>query len=168
MERAGSGHHDRPEQSRRSRKGYGFRDVEKKLPVTSNTLFAIGSTTKAFTTFLIGTLVDEGKLGWDKPVREFLPEFRLSDPRTTELITPRDLLTHRSGLPRHDLVWYNNTTSTRKDIVQRSRTSKLPKRCAPNSSTTTSCISRPDISWNTSLANPGRRTCASGFSGRST
>jgi len=81
--------------------------------------FAIGSTTKAFTTFLIGTLVDEGKLGWDKPVREFLPEFRLSDPRTTELITPRDLLTHRSGLPRHDLVWYNNTTSTRKDIVQR-------------------------------------------------
>jgi CubicO group peptidase (beta-lactamase class C family) len=100
-------------------KGYGFRDVERKLPVTSNTLFAIGSTTKAFTTFLMGTLVDEGKLAWDKPVREFLPEFRLSDPRTTELITPRDLVTHRSGLPRHDLVWYNNTTSTREEVVQR-------------------------------------------------
>jgi CubicO group peptidase (beta-lactamase class C family) len=100
-------------------RGYGFRDVERKLPVTPNTLFAIGSTTKAFTTFLIGTLVDEGRLGWDTPVREFLPDFRLSDPHTTELITPRDLVTHRSGLPRHDLVWYNNTTSTRKDIVQR-------------------------------------------------
>ena len=98
--------------------GYGFRDVDKKLPVTSRTLFAIGSCTKAFTTFVMGTLVDEGKLDWDKPLRTYIPELRLHDRVATELITPRDLVTHRSGLPRHDLVWYNATLS-RKEIVDR-------------------------------------------------
>src|SRR3989442_8019334 len=67
----------------------------------------------------MGMLVDEAKLDWDKPVRQFLPEFRLYDPHVTELITPRDLVTHRSGLPRHDLVWYNNTTLTRAELVKR-------------------------------------------------
>src|ERR1051325_4613052 len=100
-------------------KGFGFRDREKKLPVTTNTLFAIGSTTKAMTTFLIGILVDEGKVDWDKPVRRYLPEFRLYDPQASEAITPRDLVTHRSGLPRHDMVWYNNTNLTRRELVQR-------------------------------------------------
>ena len=98
--------------------GYGFRDVDKKLPVTPKTLFAIGSCTKAFTTFVMGTLVDEGKLDWDKPVRTYIPELRLHDRVASELITPRDLVTHRSGLPRHDLVWYNATLS-RKEIVDR-------------------------------------------------
>ena len=51
--------------------GFGMRDVAGKLPVTRDTLFAIGSCTKAFTTFVMGTLVDEGKLDWDKPVRAF-------------------------------------------------------------------------------------------------
>ena len=91
--------------------GYGFRDVEGKLPVTPKTLFAIGSCTKAFTTFVMGTLVDEGKLDWDAPVRNYIPEFRMHDRVATELMTPRDLVTHRSGLPRHDLVWYNATIS---------------------------------------------------------
>jgi CubicO group peptidase (beta-lactamase class C family) len=98
--------------------GYGFRDVDKKLPVTPKTLFAIGSCTKAFTTFLMGTLVDQGKLDWDKPVRTYIPKFRLHDRVASELITPRDLVTHRSGLPRHDLVWYN-AGLTRKQIVDR-------------------------------------------------
>jgi len=100
-------------------KGFGYRDVEKKLPVTTNTLFAIGSTTKAFTCTVLGTLVDEGKLDWDKPVRNYISEFRLKDPHATELTTPRDLVTHRTGLPRHDLVWYNNTSITRREVVQR-------------------------------------------------
>lgn len=99
-------------------RGYGSRDVDKKLPVTPKTLFAIGSCTKAFTTFLMGTLVAEGKLDWDKPVRTYLPEFRLHDRVASELITPRDLVTHRSGLPRHDLLWYN-ASLTRKEIVER-------------------------------------------------
>jgi CubicO group peptidase (beta-lactamase class C family) len=98
--------------------GHGLRDVEKKLPVTPKTLFAIGSCSKAFTTFLMGTLVDDGKLDWDKPVRTYLPEFRLHDRVASELITPRDLVTHRSGLPRHDLLWYNASLS-RKEIVGR-------------------------------------------------
>lgn len=99
-------------------KGYGFRDVEKKLPVTSKTLFAIGSITKSFNVTTMGTLVDEGKLDWDKPVRNYLPEFRMYDSVATEQMTPRDLVTHRSGLPRHDLVWYT-ADFTRKDLVER-------------------------------------------------
>jgi CubicO group peptidase (beta-lactamase class C family) len=98
--------------------GFGWRDVGKKLPVTPRTLFAIGSCTKAFTTFVMGTLVDEGKLDWDKPVRTYIPELRLYDRVASELITPRDLVTHRSGLPRHDLIWYNASLS-RKEIVDR-------------------------------------------------
>jgi CubicO group peptidase (beta-lactamase class C family) len=99
--------------------GFGYRDVEKKLPVTTNTVFAIGSTTKAFTCTLLGILADEGKLEWDKPVRQYMPEFRLRDSHATELTTPRDLVTHRTGLARHDLVWYNNNAISRRELVQR-------------------------------------------------
>lgn len=100
-------------------KGFGYRDVEKKLPVTPDTLFAIGSCTKAFTALLLGTLVDEGTLAWDEPVRHYIPEFRLKDPSASERITVRDLLCHRSGLPRHDLVWYNHQGLGRKELVAR-------------------------------------------------
>lgn len=102
-------------------KGYGWRDAGQKLRVTPKTLFAVGSTTKAFTTLLLGTLVDEGKLSWDQPVRELLPGFRLWDPAATELLTPRDMVTHRSGLPRHDLLWYNNGAFSRREMVERLR-----------------------------------------------
>ena len=98
--------------------GFGFRDVENKLPVTPNTLMAIGSSTKAFTTYAMGILVDQGKLEWDAPVRNFIPWFRLQDTFMSERITPRDMVTHRSGLPRHDLVWYNNFTSSREELVR--------------------------------------------------
>jgi CubicO group peptidase (beta-lactamase class C family) len=98
--------------------GYGFRDVEKKLPVTPETRFAIGSSTKAFTTAALGILVDEGKIEWDKPVRTWLPAFRLHDAYATEHMTPRDLVSHRSGLPRHDLMWYG-TAATRAELVSR-------------------------------------------------
>lgn len=90
-------------------RGYGMRDVEGGQPVTERTLFAIGSSTKAFTTFVMAQLVDEGKLDWSHPVREYIPEFRLYDEFAGERMTPRDLVTHRSGLPRHDLLWYNST-----------------------------------------------------------
>jgi len=99
--------------------GFGHRDLESDLPVTADTLFAIGSTTKAFTATLLGMLVDEGELDWDQPLRELLPRFRLQDPLASALITPRDLLTHRSGLPRHDLVWYNNNDLSRAELVAR-------------------------------------------------
>lgn len=100
-------------------KGLGRRDVKNNLAADADTLFAIGSCTKAFTTFLLGQLVDEGKMEWDKPVARYLPGFRLYDATATQEITPRDLVTHRSGLPRHDLVWYNNQTLTRRELVER-------------------------------------------------
>ena len=89
-------------------KGFGVRDFESNFPVNEDTLFAIGSCTKAFTTFAMGNLVDEGLLEWDQPVIDLLPEFRLADQYATTNLTVRDLLTHRSGMPRHDLVWYNS------------------------------------------------------------
>lgn len=86
--------------------GFGERDLDRHLPVTAETLFAIGSSTKAFTATALGLLVDQGKLDWDAPIRTALPDFELQDPVATQGISARDLLTHRSGLPRHDLVWY--------------------------------------------------------------
>jgi CubicO group peptidase (beta-lactamase class C family) len=100
-------------------RGFGKRDIENGLPMTPDTLFAIGSTTKAMTCTVLGTLVDEGLVDWDTPVRTYIPEIRFKDPSTTELITPRDLVTHRSGLPRHDSLWYNNHRSSRSEIVGR-------------------------------------------------
>ncbi len=92
-------------------KGYGYRDTGKKLPVTPETLFAIGSTTKAFTAAGLCLLKDDNKLELDKPVITYLPTFKLYDAYATEKITPRDLLSHRSGLPRHDFIWYGSTRS---------------------------------------------------------
>ena len=100
-------------------KGYGFKDLENKVPITTDTLLAIGSASKAFTVFALGTLVDEGKLDWDKPLRNYIPWFRLYDSFASERLTPRDTVTHRSGLPRHDLLWYNNTAVSREDLVRR-------------------------------------------------
>lgn len=98
--------------------GFGFRDVKKGLKVTPRTLFAIGSCTKAFTAVAMGILVDEGKLNWDRPVKEYLPTFKLKDSFATEGMTPRDLVCHRSGLPRHDAMWYNSS-ATRKELFDR-------------------------------------------------
>lgn len=79
-------------------KGYGVRNMSKTDPVDEHTLFAIGSNTKAFTATAIGLLVEDGKLAWDDPVTKHLPTFQLQDTHTTQLITIRDLLCHRSGL----------------------------------------------------------------------
>ena len=98
--------------------GFGLRDVRESLPVTKDTLFAIGSSSKAFTAMTLGLLVEDGKLSWDTPVRTYLPAFKLKDEVAREHITPRDLVSHRSGLPRHDFVWYN-ATLTREEMVGR-------------------------------------------------
>ncbi len=85
-------------------RGFGLRDVEKKLPVTPDTVFAIGSCTKAFTAAALCLLSDEGRLGLDTPVRDALPAFRLHDDYATAHVTPRDMLLHRTGLPRYDAL----------------------------------------------------------------
>lgn len=92
-------------------RGFGLRDVERELPVTPHSLFAIGSTTKTFTTAALAVLADEGKFDWDRPIREYLPSFKLWDAFTTERMTGKDLTSHRSGLPRHDLMWYGSAES---------------------------------------------------------
>ncbi|MCY7789754.1 serine hydrolase [Bacillus haynesii] len=100
--------------------GFGFRDKERKLKVNPETVFAIGSASKAFTTAAMAVLADEGKMEWDKPVREYLPEFKMHDPVATERMTPRDLACHRSGLPRHEMMWYNSSFS-REELFRRVR-----------------------------------------------
>jgi CubicO group peptidase (beta-lactamase class C family) len=84
---------------------FGYGNVKKQLPVTTNTLFAIGSSTKAFTSTAIGMLVDDGKLDLDTPLIEYLPDFRLYDDYATLHTTTRDLLCHRTGLPGYDVLW---------------------------------------------------------------
>ena len=86
-------------------KAYGLRDVEAGLPVTVDTQFILCSVTKSFTALGLAMLVDEGRLDWAKPVRDYLPEFRLHDAVATERVTTTDLLCHRTGLPRHDWIW---------------------------------------------------------------
>ena len=98
--------------------GWGLRDREAGLPVTQDTLFAIGSVTKAFTATTIGALVDEGLLEWDRPLRDYVPDVRLNDPFASDRLTIVDLLSHRSGLPRHDLTWLGHPTRSRADIVR--------------------------------------------------
>jgi len=101
-------------------RGYGLRDVAHGLEVTPRTIFAIGSSTKAFTTMALALLVDDGTLDWDTPIRQYLPTFTLYDTFATERMTARDLVTHRSGLPRHDLMWYN-TPFSRTEVFDRLR-----------------------------------------------
>jgi len=97
--------------------GFGYRDLEGKLPVGENTLFGIGSCTKAFTSLLAGMLVEEGKLGLDTPIQEYLPSFALKDDPLASYITLRDLLSHRAGLPRHDVALIYNPELTRGGIM---------------------------------------------------
>ncbi|MBL0739707.1 serine hydrolase [Chryseolinea lacunae] len=101
-------------------KGYGFRNTAGKLPVTSQTLFAIGSCTKAFTAAGLCLLEEDGKLELDNPVRSYLPDFKLQDEYVSANMTPRDLLCHRSGLPRHDMLWYGSNFS-REALYERLR-----------------------------------------------
>src|ERR1700691_3469306 len=100
-------------------KGFGVREMGKSDPVTPDTLFDIGSCTKAFTTAEIAILVDEGKMKWDGKVNEYIPFFHLYDPLADEEVTIRDLLTHRTGVPSTDLLWYVYPEASRKELIRR-------------------------------------------------
>lgn len=99
-------------------KGFGLADVESGRKVDENTLFAIGSSTKALTSLSVLQLVDDKLVELDKPVRDYLPDFRMYNDYLTNHLTVRDLLTHRSGLPRHDLVWYGSQ-DTREELFSK-------------------------------------------------
>jgi CubicO group peptidase (beta-lactamase class C family) len=104
-------------------KGYGVRKLGDPTPVDENTLFGIGSNTKAFTAAAMATLVDEGKLDWDDPVYERLKGFQMYDPYVSKEMRIRDLLCHRSGLGlgEGDLMFWPHTTFTRDEVVYRVR-----------------------------------------------
>lgn len=100
-------------------KGYGFRNLQKKLPVTEKTLFAIGSCSKAFTACLLAQLADQGKIKWDDPVIKYIPELRFKDWNTTQQVSIRDLIAHRTGLARYDTLWYYNPQISSEEFLQR-------------------------------------------------
>jgi CubicO group peptidase (beta-lactamase class C family) len=89
-------------------KGYGYRDYEKKLPITSQTLFPIASNTKLFTAVAAGLLVEEGKLTWNSPIRESVPTIEFYNDELNNTVTLRDMLGHRTGITRHDSIWYKS------------------------------------------------------------
>ena len=101
-------------------RGYGVLELGSPNPVNPDTLFAIGSTTKAMTAAAVGMLVDEGKLAWDDPVRRHLPEFAVRDAWVSREMTVRDLLTHRGGLPNTDVFWYGQETDM-EEMLERLR-----------------------------------------------
>jgi CubicO group peptidase (beta-lactamase class C family) len=104
-------------------RGWGVRKVGTNEPVGPNTIFATGSTGKAFTVAALATLVDRGKIKWDDKVIDHMPDFRMWDPWVTREMTVRDLLVHRSGLGlgEGDLLFVPNSNLTRKETVRRIR-----------------------------------------------
>jgi CubicO group peptidase (beta-lactamase class C family) len=99
-------------------KGYGYRDYEKKLPFTPTTLQQIASNSKLFTAVAAGMLVEEGKLTWDKPVRASVPTIQFFNDQLNNNVTLRDMLSHRTGVTRHDLIWFKSPFS-RKELFEK-------------------------------------------------
>jgi len=99
-------------------KGYGYRDYEKKLPFTPTTLCPIASNTKLFTAVSAGMLVEEGKLTWDKPIRQSVPSIQFYNDDLNNTVTLHDMLAHRTGITRHDTMWYKSGF-TRKELFDR-------------------------------------------------
>src|SRR5216683_7045936 len=97
-------------------KGHGVKEVGKPDPVTPDTIFPLASCTKAFTTTAMAMLIDEGKMNWDDPVRKHVEFFHLSDPAADALVTLRDLVSHRTGVGPHELLWYRAPWSQEETI----------------------------------------------------
>ena len=98
--------------------GFGYRDLKNKLPVTRETLFPLGSFTKCVTSMIVGMLVDDGLIEFSEPVRTYLPEFQLKDPYRTIHTTVRDVLSMRTGLAAHNLMWITTPTLSQKDLLK--------------------------------------------------
>jgi CubicO group peptidase (beta-lactamase class C family) len=107
-------------------KGHGVKELGKNDPVTPDTLFPIASCTKAFTTTAMAMLVDEGKMAWDDPVPKHVDYFHLSDPLADANVTLRDLVTHRTGVRGHELLWYRSPW-TQEEIIRKIGLVKLDR-----------------------------------------
>ena len=99
-------------------KGYGYRDYGRKLPFTPTTLCPIASNSKLFTAVAAGMLVEQGKLTWDKPVRDAVPTVQFYNDQLNNNVTLRDMLSHRTGVTRHDLIWFKSPF-TRKELFEK-------------------------------------------------
>ena len=100
-------------------RGFGTKHLGRNDPVDAHTAFTLASTTKAFTAMALGLLVDDGKLRWDDPVVQHVPEFRVADPYVTRAVTIRDLLVHRTGIEEMDILWVRGfDTRTSLDHMQ--------------------------------------------------
>ncbi|HVU93755.1 MAG TPA: serine hydrolase [Puia sp.] len=100
-------------------KGFGYKDFEQRSPVTPNTVFAIGSCTKAFTASLIGLLQKQELVDIDKPVRQYLPELKFYNTTMDNMITLRDMMCHRTGLSRYETSWFINPPGSRDSLIRR-------------------------------------------------
>jgi CubicO group peptidase (beta-lactamase class C family) len=101
-------------------RGYGHRDVANALPFTSRTLFPIASNTKLFVAIAAGLLVERGLLSFDEPIRNAVPSLRFHDQSLDAAVTLRDMLGHKTGVPRYDMIWYESDYST-KELFERIR-----------------------------------------------
>lgn len=101
-------------------KGFGVREHGKADKVDADTVFAIGSATKAFTAAALGMLVDEKKIAWDGAVHDYMPSFELHDPYVTRQASVRDLLLHRTGVVTNGALWYGSGFD-RQEIIRRLR-----------------------------------------------
>src|SRR5438034_2517290 len=102
-------------------KGYGVRDATKPGAVDENTIFQLASVTKTLTPAAAATVVDEGKLDWDKPIFNYLPEFVGYDPYMTRWLTERDLLAQRTGWPAYTGDQLDSFGYDRAEILRRLR-----------------------------------------------
>lgn len=100
-------------------KGFGYRDYENKIKVDSNTLFAIGSATKSFTSSLLGVLREDEKLDFEDSPIDHINELRFYNSQMNDVISIKDMMSHRTGLPRHDASWYFFPTFSKDSLVSR-------------------------------------------------
>lgn len=100
-------------------KGFGYRDYENKKPVTANTLFAIGSCSKAFTSGLLGVLRNDNKISFDEKPSAYVPDLKFFNDEMNANIKVKDLMCHRTGLPRHDYAWYFFNSNSKDSLIKR-------------------------------------------------
>ncbi|MBO4881725.1 MAG: serine hydrolase [Firmicutes bacterium] len=99
--------------------GFGYKDLETKEPIDADTMWGIASCSKSFTATLVGMLVDDGVLDFDRPVKDYLPDFKMYDAFATAECTLRDMFCHRTGLAGYDAVWSDVTITDREELWKR-------------------------------------------------
>ena len=100
-------------------KGFGYKDVENKIPADANTLYAIGSSSKAFTSSILGQLRQEDKISFDESPLKYLSDFKFYNDEMNKHIIVKDLMCHRTGMPRHDYSWYLFPTHNKDSLLLR-------------------------------------------------